>query len=135
MVHAEKVVTAMQRGTANTRWRDFADVYILSRRHDIDGRELSTAVGNVMRYRQTTAVPLVDVLEGYAQIGQARWAAWRRKQRLDDRLPERFEDVVDAVTAFADPALLRPDFDNLWDSAERVWKPRNASHPRSFGDS
>jgi len=26
MVHAEKIVTAIQRGTANTRWRDFGDV-------------------------------------------------------------------------------------------------------------
>jgi len=33
MVHAEKIVTAIQRGTANTRWRDFADIYLLSTRH------------------------------------------------------------------------------------------------------
>ena len=30
MVYAEKVVTAIQRGIANTRWRDFADLYLLS---------------------------------------------------------------------------------------------------------
>lgn len=30
MVLAEKLVTAVQRGTANTRWRDFADVYLLT---------------------------------------------------------------------------------------------------------
>jgi hypothetical protein len=30
MVHAEKLVTAVQRGTANTRWRDFADIYLLA---------------------------------------------------------------------------------------------------------
>lgn len=33
MVHAEKIVTAVARGTVNTRWRDFADVYLLSGRH------------------------------------------------------------------------------------------------------
>ena len=27
---------ALQRGTANTRWRDFADIYILTRRHTTD---------------------------------------------------------------------------------------------------
>ncbi len=32
MVHAEKLVTAVQRGMANTRWRDFADIYALARR-------------------------------------------------------------------------------------------------------
>lgn len=27
MVHAEKIVTAVQRGVANTRWRDFGDIW------------------------------------------------------------------------------------------------------------
>jgi hypothetical protein len=27
MVYAEKIATAVQRGQANTRWRDFADIY------------------------------------------------------------------------------------------------------------
>ncbi|MGW3604362.1 nucleotidyl transferase AbiEii/AbiGii toxin family protein [Micromonospora sp. NPDC005161] len=43
MVYAEKLVTALQRGEANTRWRDFADVYLLSRRQDIDGDDLVAA--------------------------------------------------------------------------------------------
>lgn len=30
MVLAEKLVTAIERGTANTRWRDYADVYLLT---------------------------------------------------------------------------------------------------------
>jgi Nucleotidyl transferase AbiEii toxin, Type IV TA system len=29
MVHTEKIVTAIARGTVNTRWRDFADIYRL----------------------------------------------------------------------------------------------------------
>lgn len=33
MVYAEKLVTALQRGTVNTRWRDFADVWTLSGAH------------------------------------------------------------------------------------------------------
>ena len=34
MVYAEKIVTALQRGTANTRWRDFTDLYLLTSAHD-----------------------------------------------------------------------------------------------------
>lgn len=40
MVFAEKIITALQRGTINTRWRDFADVYLLASRHGVDGAEL-----------------------------------------------------------------------------------------------
>lgn len=43
MVHAEKIVTAIQRGTANTRWRDFGDIWSLSRRHAITADELRQA--------------------------------------------------------------------------------------------
>jgi hypothetical protein len=39
MVHAEKLVTAIDRGTTNTRWRDFADEYLLSGRHIADAAE------------------------------------------------------------------------------------------------
>lgn len=38
MVFAEKIVTALARGTANTRWRDFLDLYVLIRRHDVDAQ-------------------------------------------------------------------------------------------------
>ena len=31
MVYSEKIVTAVARGTVNTRWRDFADMYLLAR--------------------------------------------------------------------------------------------------------
>jgi hypothetical protein len=33
MVLAKKIVTALQRGVANTRWRDFGDIWSLSGSH------------------------------------------------------------------------------------------------------
>ena len=43
MVFAEKIVTAVQRGTANTRWRDYADIAFLSAAHDANGDELAAS--------------------------------------------------------------------------------------------
>ena len=51
MVHAEKLVTALQRGTVNTRWRDFADIWTLSRHWDCGGTELQSALTTVAGYR------------------------------------------------------------------------------------
>ena len=45
-------------------------------------------------------------VDGYPAIAQARWLAWRRTQRLDDRLPDSIADVLDDVIAFTDPAVL-----------------------------
>jgi Nucleotidyl transferase AbiEii toxin, Type IV TA system len=44
MVLAEKIVTAIELRAVNTRWRDFADVWTLTRRHECSGDELDAAV-------------------------------------------------------------------------------------------
>ncbi|MGH8979841.1 MAG: nucleotidyl transferase AbiEii/AbiGii toxin family protein [Acidimicrobiales bacterium] len=121
MVHAEKIVTAVARGTVNTRWRDFADIYLLSRRHSLAGADLAGSVRQVARHRQVELVPLDRVLDGYGEIGQARWAAWRRKQRLEDRLPDQFAEVVAAVGRFADPVVTDTAAGLAWDPARGAW--------------
>jgi hypothetical protein len=105
MVCAEKIITALQRGTVNTRWRDFADIYILTGRHATEETELRRALAEVAAHRHVELSPLADALDGYATLGQARWAAWRRRQHLDDRLPSSFAKVLNEVIAFADPTL------------------------------
>lgn len=126
MVHAEKLVTAVQRGAANTRWRDFADVYLLARHHDIDGQELRVAIEHVAGYRQTILLPLADVLDGFVPLAQTRWYAWRRKNRLDDRLPEDFAVVMqEVVITFADPVFTGTAQRRTWSASSRTWTPRN----------
>jgi len=105
MVFAEKIVTAVQRGQANTRWRDFADIYLLSGRHDQDGGQLASAIGRVGEYRQADLRPLALGLVGFAELVQPKWSAWRRRLQLDDRLHEDFAAVLARVIDFADPAL------------------------------
>ena len=121
MVHAEKIVTAVARGTINTRWRDFADIYLLSRRHSLAGAGLTASVRQVARHRQVELVPLARALDGYGEIGQARWAAWRRKQQLEDRVPDQFAEVVSAVVAFADPAVRGNVTGLSWDPSAGSW--------------
>ena len=121
MVHAEKIVTAVARGTVNTRWRDFADIYLLSRRHSLAGAGLTASVRQVARHRQVELVPLARALDGYGEIGQARWAAWRRKQQLEKRLPDEFAEVVSAVVTFADPVIADTAAGLAWDPATGAW--------------
>ena len=121
MAHAEKIVTAIARGTANTRWRDFADMYTLARRHPVDGTELTTSIREVARHRGTRLTALSSTLDGYGAIGQQRWEAWRRKQRLEDRLPGQFGDVLAAIVAFADPAITGTPDGRSWDPAIGKW--------------
>lgn len=119
MVHAEKIVTAVQRGTANTRWRDFGDVWTLSRHHPVDADSLAQAIDEVARYRNATVRPMAEVLDGFAELGQARWVQWQRRNSLD-HLPDQFESVLQAVIAFADPVI-----DGT--ASGRVWVPDSGS--------
>lgn len=122
MVHAEKVVTALQRGTANTRWRDFADVYLLAGRHDVSGDELGEAVRLVAGHRGTPLASLTRVLDGYADLAQPRWVTWRRKHRLDDTLPQRFGTVLERVYALADPVLTGTAGGRTWVASSSAWR-------------
>ncbi|HST66174.1 MAG TPA: nucleotidyl transferase AbiEii/AbiGii toxin family protein [Mycobacteriales bacterium] len=121
MVYAEKIVTALQRGTVNTRWRDFADLYILTGRHPAEGPEVHSALSEVASYRKVELSSLEQALTGYAAIAQSRWSAWRRKQRLDDRLPAAFGEVLDEVVNFADPALTDGVSGLRWYPGARSW--------------
>jgi len=122
MVLAEKLVTAIQRGAANTRWRDFTDTYLLASRHPISGADLHQSINIVASHRQAELRPLVDVLAGFAEIAQDRWTTWRRRQRLDDRLPESFSDVLASIIAFADPVIDGQARAATWDPTAMTWQ-------------
>lgn len=96
MVVAEKLVTAMQRGRASTRWRDFADLFALVP-GDLVEADVVAAVKAVAAHRGATLQPLGDVLVGMPREAQSRWATWRVRQGAQDRVPEDFGAVLDAI--------------------------------------
>jgi len=121
MVYAEKIVTAISRGTVNTRWRDFGDLYALAGRYAIDGDTLDTSIRHVAAHRGVELVPLASVLGGYAEVAQASYSSWRWKQSRED-LPEMFQILLDRVLAFADPAMEGAALGRTWSPELLVWK-------------
>ena len=85
MVLAEKIVTALQRGQASTRWRDFGDIYQLTGSYAFRASEVRQALQVVAGHRHVELSGLDDALEGYPEIGQTRWAPWRAKLQLTSR--------------------------------------------------
>jgi Nucleotidyl transferase AbiEii toxin, Type IV TA system len=121
MVHAEKIVTAVERGIANTRWRDFGDIWSLARLHRVNSRDLQHAIEAVARYRSVTLRPLAEVLDGFAPLAQARWSQWRRRSN-SDHLPEQFQPVLRVVIEFADPVLTDTIDGRAWDREVTEWR-------------
>ncbi|MDR1767486.1 MAG: nucleotidyl transferase AbiEii/AbiGii toxin family protein, partial [Propionibacteriaceae bacterium] len=124
MVLAEKIVTAIERGIVNTRWRDFADIDAIAQHRNIAAADLSEAVAVVAAHRGATLSPLADALAGMAEIAQPRWIAWRRKQRLWDATPEQFQDLLDRCAALADPVLTGDAQGKTWSHEDGHWVSR-----------
>jgi hypothetical protein len=122
MVLAEKTVTAVERGTANTRWRDFADIYLLTGTHTMSAAVVRRAIWTVAKHRSIAPRSLRVVHDGYAELGQAKWVAWRRRLKLDTVLPEQFREVLVAVWAFTDHLLESDTGDGTWHSGTRQWR-------------
>lgn len=121
MVFAEKIVTMLERGTANTRWRDFSDVYTLSGTHAVDGSQLHLSLTMVASHRNVPIRPLTTALSSLPSLAQSKWSAWIRKQRLQDRLPEQFSEVLDTTAKFADAAPTRATDGRHWNPTTRTW--------------
>jgi hypothetical protein len=118
MVLAEKIVTASQRGITSTRWRAFADIYLLTGQHRLVADDIRAAINKVSTYRNAEMGPLRPALDGYPALAQAKWHAWRTRQNLEDRLPEDFTVLLESVLVFTDGL-----FDTTRTSQACAWSP------------
>jgi hypothetical protein len=118
-VIAEKGETMIFLGDANTRDRDYGDVYLLSEMHAIDARSLRPALKAVAKHRGRELGLLGPRLATLRQTRQQPWTAFRARTGLDG-LPERFSEVVDraveVVDGVQDERVLR------WHPAAGRWK-------------
>jgi hypothetical protein len=121
MVLAEKIITTLERGTVNTRWRDFVDIYVLTGRYAINGQTLKSTMQRVAQFRSAELVPLRAALDGYAAIAQSRWRAWLRKQRLDSTIPTDSSIVLERVVSFADSLIVQGGTQGDWHPIQGKW--------------
>lgn len=91
---AEKGVTILERGTTSTRWRDYIDIVQLFTHHSIDREGLLESARVVARYRGVTLGPIAPRVAGYGAIAQQKWAAWRRKEGVEDISEESLDQQL-----------------------------------------
>lgn len=117
---AEKLHVMLQRGTLNSRMKDFFDIWALSRARSFDGRVLSLAVRSTCDQRETivTASPPAFEPEALDDRQKAvQWTAFRRRLGSTDA-PETFVEVGGSVAEFLRPVLeavaAGRDLDRAW---------------------
>ncbi len=122
-VLAEKVVTMIDRGLATTRERDFADVVLLSRRHQIDASELLAALRATAAHRRSNLSPLTGLLDALGPARQTSWSAFVARTGLGDLLPADYSTAIEEVERFIDPILSETIDSGTWDPLVRSWTP------------
>ncbi|MFT3798724.1 nucleotidyl transferase AbiEii/AbiGii toxin family protein [Microbacterium sp.] len=122
MVLAEKIVTALERGEQNTRWRDFTDIAAIAHSRSVEGADLQEAIGVVARYRHVELEPLGPLLSHMRALAQRKWEVWRRKQRLDQSTPVSFADLLATCLTFVEPVLAGKTDRLQWNFSSLAWE-------------
>lgn len=102
------MTTDKPRNLANSRMKDFFDLWTLAREHAFDGNTLCDAVRATFNRRGTT-IPFeapAALSPGFAtdQVKQVQWTSFLRKGRVAGVQPT-LDDVLAAVSGFAVPVL------------------------------
>ena len=103
---AEKLHAMVKLGVANSRMKDFFDVYVLSQERSFDGELLVKAVTRTFRRRKTAvpATPFALTEEFYRdRQRQTQWRAFLRKS--DVKAPEDFGEIGKRLRVFLRPLL------------------------------
>lgn len=122
-VLAEKLTTAIDLGAANTRVRDFADVYVLIGTQSISSDAFREALEATAGFRGVGLRPLAEAVNGLATLRSTTYLAYRRSLGVGAAdLPESFRHAIDGVVAFVDPVIAGRADAAVWNPIERTWQ-------------
>jgi hypothetical protein len=119
---AEKIVTAMQRRATNTRDRDFADLWVTSRRHRLDAHELTSNISAVAEHRGQLIITMSEALADMPDRQQP-YAAMVERMSYLSAPPTDWTELIEDVIAFVDPILEHADYRfSEWTPEQLCWR-------------
>lgn len=105
---AEKLEAMVKLGIANSRMKDFYDIWLLSRQFDFDGAVLSLAIRETFKNRGTAiALPVFVFSPEFSENAQKQqqWKAYVDKNRLQDA-PSTIQEALDQIRLFLHPIVI-----------------------------
>jgi hypothetical protein len=105
---AEKVEAIVRLGMANSRMKDFYDLWLMSRLFEFNGRTLTDAIRNTFKQRSTPLsepLPIAFTEEfGKEEQKKIQWKAFVRKSK-PEKASDNFNSIINGLTAFLKPVL------------------------------
>lgn len=106
-VIAEKLEAMTTLGLLNSRFKDYFDLWLLSRLYAFEGSMLGDAIAATFQHRETPIEALpIGLSEEFASdpARQKQWAAFLRRSRFQTA-PSELNDIIAAVREFVHPPL------------------------------
>ena len=125
-VVAEKFEAFVSLGLANSRYKDFYDIYVLSDRYNFDGKELTNAIKETFNHRGTSFDDIAAFEDGFAddQTRLMRWNSFVKKKKALVKLS--FEETVQLLKILLFPivdAIKKNElFERTWSHEKKMWK-------------
>ena len=125
-VISEKFEAIVFLGDANSRYKDFYDIYILADRYELDGAELKEAIRETFEHRRTGFDDIFAFKDDFieSEIHQSRWKSFLKKKRA--LVNAELGDVGDLLRALLLPIVESINSDTKyaanWDHESRSWK-------------
>jgi Nucleotidyl transferase AbiEii toxin, Type IV TA system len=120
-VLAEKIATAIALGPANTRVRDYADVYTLIGSRPVAHAGVREALLATTTHRGTDVVALSTVIGDLVALRSQTYQAYRSGLGPDGETLPAVPEVVDTVATFADRLAETAPPTTAWNPSPRHW--------------
>jgi hypothetical protein len=127
-VVAEKFEAAIDLAEANSRMKDFRDLYVLAVTTPFDGAVITQAVARTFERRGTSlSLGSTVMSDGFARDPerQSAWAGYLRKERIDS-VPSSFEAVMTVILEFVGAPFRAASegstFSRRWDPTTHTWR-------------
>lgn len=120
-VISEKFEAIVSLGNANSRYKDFYDIYLLAANYSLDSIPLKEAIAETFTHRGTGLDDIIVFTEGFSgnELHRNRWNAFLKKKKVLYNIS--FDDVINIIKSLLQPVVLSMKNGNdlgLWNNSD-----------------
>ena len=123
---SEKFEAIVSLGDANSRYKDFYDIYILGVRYDLDGAELKESIKETFEHRGTEFDDIYAFTDDFlkSEIHQRRWKSFLKKKKalVTVELDEVVSIIKVMLLPIVDSITSGTDFYLKWNHTSGSWE-------------
>ena len=123
---SEKFEAIVSLGNANSRYKDFYDIYILSNKYSIDGELLKKAISETFQHRGSDFSDIIAFTDEFSQneIHKSRWESFLHKKKAINYIS--FSDMLASIRMLLKPIIKSIEkgthYSYIWDYKDHIWK-------------